>query len=189
MTTRAVVEGRLSYPHLLEPRAISEGSPKKYSVTIVIPKKDTAAIEVLRAAEAEAFENGVSGVFKGKRPKRWLSSIKDADVDTNRQGEVLAELNPPYEGCFVLHASSNERFKPSLVDEEFNDVLDPKVVYPGVGAKCAVNFFPYSVNGNVGVAAGLNAVMITDTTLDSFSGAPNVRALFGAPDKDEVALD
>lgn len=189
MSTRAVVEGRLSYPHLLEPRAISEGAPRKYSTTIVIPKSDKTTIEALRAAEAEAFENGVSGVFKGKRPKRWLSALKDADSDTNRQGELLSDVNDVYRGCYVLHASTNERFKPSLVDAEFNDIMDPKAVYPGVGAKVAVNFFPYSVNGNVGVAAGLNAVMITDTTLASFAGTPNVRTLFGAPAKDEVPLD
>lgn len=188
-STRVVAEGRLSYPHLFEARAVNETSPKKFSVTLVIPKSDKATIEALKAAEAAAFQAGVAGPFKGKTPKVWGSALKDADEQTNRQGEILSEVNPAYKGCYILNTSTSEKFRPSIVDADFNDVIDPTVVYPGVGAKVAVNFFAYSANGNLGVAAGLNAVLITDTTLDSFTSSNDVRSLFGAPAKSDVALD
>lgn len=189
MSTSVVVDATLSYPNLFEPRQVNPTSPAKYSVTLLVPKTDTAAVEALKAAQQEAFTEGVASTFKGKTPKKWGAAVKDADVDTNKQGDTLAETHPEYEGHYVVNASSSARFKPSVVDRKHQPVIDPTQVYPGVGAKVAVRFYAYSVNGNLGVAAGLNAVMITDTTKPSLSGTPSLQALFGAPDSDEEEID
>ena len=50
---------RFSYAHVFEPTSIEEGSPKKYSVCLLIPKKDKAGIAKIEAAIEAALQQGV----------------------------------------------------------------------------------------------------------------------------------
>ncbi|MDK6635502.1 DUF2815 family protein, partial [Klebsiella pneumoniae] len=64
--TRMVTgEVRLSYAHIWEPNSIQGGKPK-YSVSLIIPKSDTATITAIEKAVEAAIEAGI-GKFGGKR--------------------------------------------------------------------------------------------------------------------------
>ena len=60
--TTKVITGkvRLSYVHLFKPVAISDGQDPKYSVCLLIPKSDKAALKKINAAVEAAKQSGLS---------------------------------------------------------------------------------------------------------------------------------
>ena len=52
-------EVRFSYTHLWEPQAIN-GSEPKYSVSLIIPKKDTETIKAIKEAIETAKKDGIA---------------------------------------------------------------------------------------------------------------------------------
>ena len=61
-------EVRFSFPHVFQPHANNPGQEEKYSVTILIPKTDTATIDAIQAAMQAAAQEGVSTKFNGQMP-------------------------------------------------------------------------------------------------------------------------
>ena len=57
---------RLSYFHGWEPVSINGGA-EKYSVSVLIPKDDTATVNAINAAIDAAIEDGIAN-FGGKKP-------------------------------------------------------------------------------------------------------------------------
>lgn len=57
---------RLSYFHGWEPISIN-GSPERYSVSVLIPKDDTETVNAINNAVNTAIEEGI-GKFGGKKP-------------------------------------------------------------------------------------------------------------------------
>ena len=81
--TRIVTgEVRLSYAHVWEPNSIQGGKPK-YSVSLIIPKSDTATIAMIEKAVDVAIEAGI-GKFGGKRPNKAVS-YTHLTLPTNRE--------------------------------------------------------------------------------------------------------
>jgi hypothetical protein len=70
--------------------------------------------------------------------------------------EERADEAPEYKGMYFFNCKSDR--KPGIVDKDCNEILDPDEVYSGCWGRVSVNFYPYSVNGNKGVAVGLNNV-------------------------------
>ena len=62
-------EVRLSYANLTAPRAAQDGGEPKYSVTLLIPKTDTATKADIDASMKAAYEDGVSKKWGGARPQ------------------------------------------------------------------------------------------------------------------------
>ena len=58
---------RLSYAHLTEAHASVAGAEPKYSVTLLIPKTDTATKTDIDSAIQAAIEAGKQGAWKGDR--------------------------------------------------------------------------------------------------------------------------
>lgn len=149
---------RLSYEHIFTPTKFEEGQDAKYSATFIIPKnhQDLAAV---KQAMQEAGQETFASDFTGKGwPKGYTCSLKDADVETNSLGEVLAEKNPAYAGCYILEANSTCR--PVAVDRKRAAVTeDDDVIYSGcyVNASLAAAGYTY---GKVkkGVKCYLNGV-------------------------------
>ena len=52
-------EVRFSFPHVFQPHANNPGQEEKYSVTILIPKTDTATIDAIQAAMQAAAQEVV----------------------------------------------------------------------------------------------------------------------------------
>jgi hypothetical protein len=147
--TTKVVTGvvRLSYAHLFEPTSINEGEDKKYSVSILIPKKDKVTIAKIEDAIAAATQQG-KAKWGGKIPAKLKLPLRDGDVDRPD--------DDAYVGHYFINASTKS--KPGVVDKDLNPVLDQEEVYSGCYARVSVNFYPFEASGNRGVAVGLNNV-------------------------------
>lgn len=144
---------RLSYCHVFEPYAPQPGADPKYSVTILLPKTDTAALAAVKAAIEAATQNGVARKWGGKMPARLNSPIHDGDGVKERSGEPYGE---ECKGCWVINASAAADRKPGVYDRNVQPIMDTTEVYSGCYANVNVSFFPYDVNGNRGIGTGLN---------------------------------
>ncbi|MCD8372042.1 MAG: DUF2815 family protein [Clostridia bacterium] len=151
-------EVRLSYCNLVTPRA-SQSNPAgqpKYSVTLLIPKTDTATITNLRASEEAAAQAATLSTWDGVRPPKIDSVIHDGD-GVRPSGVPFSE---ECKGCWVLTASSTQ--KPQVVGiDNINCELAPTDIYSGMYARVTVRFYGYKNSGKKGVACGLGNVMKT----------------------------
>lgn len=179
MATRVVTgKVRLSFPHLFEAQQVNgEGEPK-YSVMILIPKDDTATLEAIDAAQAEAAEIGKNTKFGGKVPANLASIIKDGDEDGT------AEDYPERAGHIYMTVSSSQKFRPGVVDRNVNDIVDQSEVYSGVFAKVSMTAFPYTFGSKKGVSFGLNNVQVLGGG-DSLGGGKRASEEFEAVGADE----
>ncbi len=141
-------EVRLSYAQLFEPKAVEEGGEKKYSVAILFPKKDKALLTKLEAAIEAAKVVGKDKRWGGKIPKNLKTPIRD--------GDEKEEVDEAYAGHYYINCTSTT--KPGVVDKNLDPVLDKDEVYSGCYGRVSINFFPFDVSGNKGIAAGLNNV-------------------------------
>ena len=100
---------RLSYEHIFKATAFDDTQEAKYSATFIIPK-DHADLPAVKKAYFEAGQEDFPSDFGGAGwPKGYTCSLKDADKDRDGNGELLAEKNPAYAGCYVLEANSTRR--------------------------------------------------------------------------------
>lgn len=141
---------RLSYCHLFEPYSNDPDKEKRYSVTILIPKKDKATLAKIEEAIAAAKEAGKTTKFGGKIPVNLSTTLHDGDEEAD------LERNPEYEGHMYMAMSSKTR--PGIVDADLNAILDPTEVYSGCYARVSINAFPYNTSGKKGISFGLNNV-------------------------------
>ena len=100
---------RLSYEHIFKATAFDDTQEAKYSATFIIPK-DHADLPAVKKAYFEAGKEAFASDFGGTGwPKGYTCSLKDADKDVDGSGELLAEKNPAYKGCYILEANSTRR--------------------------------------------------------------------------------
>lgn len=151
-------EVRLSYAHLIQPYANPKqpNATPKYTVTLLIPKTDTATIADLNAAFEAAAQAAVNAKWGGVRPPAIAPVIHD--------GDGVRQDGTPYgaecKGHWVLTASTQQ--KPQVVDvSNINCELAPQDVYSGMYARVTVNFFGYNSAGKKGVGCGLGNVLKT----------------------------
>ena len=179
--TKVVLENvRFSYAHVFAPAAIVEGNDPKYSVTILIPKKDKKALAKIEKAIEAAKQNGAT-LWGGKIPATLKTPLRDGDEDKPDQEE--------FEGMYFMNANSLN--KPGLVDKKGQPIIDPTEFYSGCYGAVSVNFFPYNQAGNRGVGAGLNNIMKTDDG-EPLAGRSrpedDFRDLIGDDDEDDLGL-
>lgn len=139
-------EIRLSYCHLNEPYGM-EGQEPKYSVSVIIDKKDTETLKAINDSIAEAKEAG-KGKWNGKIPPVLKTPLRDGDVERPD--------DEAYKNAYFLNASSKN--KPGVVDKYVNPILDPMEVYSGCYARVTLNFYAFNAAGNKGIACGLGNV-------------------------------
>lgn len=150
-------EVRLSYVHLVEPYAnpSQPGAEPKYSVTLLIPKTDTATKADIDAAMKAAYEQGVADKWKGARPALKNALIYDGDGMKNDGTPFGDECK----GHWVISARTNR--KPQVVHvSNPNAELAPTDIYSGMYGRVSINFYPFT-GQQKGVAAGLSNVFKT----------------------------
>ena len=151
-------EVRLSFAHLSTPYA-HPGNPNaepKYSVTMLIPKSDTATKANIDSSIQAAYEAAVNSSWKGARPQLKNALIYDGD-GFRTDG---TPFGPEAKGHWVITASSKR--KPQVVHiSDVNTELAPQDIYSGMYARVTMNFFSFNTNGNKGVGCGLGNVMKT----------------------------
>jgi hypothetical protein len=142
---------RLSYAHLFKPTAIEEGQDPKYSVCLLIPKKDKETVKKIKAAIAAAIDAGQDKLKNkaGKVPADLKTPLRDGD-------EERADDHPEYAGHYFINCSSKQ--KPGIIDRNRDEIIDSTEVYSGCFARASINFYAFNTAGNKGIAAGLNNV-------------------------------
>ena len=104
MSTKVVTgKVRFSYVNVFAPRASEDGGEPKYSLTILIPKSDTATLNKIKAAIAEARDTFCERNGANSLPVKPLTPLHDGDGMKPTSGEPYG---PECKGCYV-HASIN----------------------------------------------------------------------------------
>ena len=141
---------RLSYPHVFSKFAPNgDTASGKYMTNVLIPKEEKETIKAIQQAIETAKKSGIVSKWGGKEPKKLDMPLRDGDTDKD-DDEV-------YAGHFYVNAKSNTR--PGIVDKNKAPIVDEDDIYSGVWAIMSVTFYAYDVNGNRGVACGLNNIM------------------------------
>ena len=128
---------RLSYFHGWEPVSINGGA-EKYSVSVLIPKSDTATVKAINDAIDAAITEGIAK-FGGKKPNRAAIKTPLRDGDVEREDEA-------YRGHWFINANSTTQ--PQIVDRAVRPILDRSEVYAGCYARVSLNFYAFNSNGN-----------------------------------------
>lgn len=166
----ATKEVRLSYVHLNEPYVSQQnpGGKPKYSVTMLIPKSDTATKAEIDSAIKAAYEKGVKEKWKGARPQMNSPLIHDGDgLRTNG-----TPFGPECKGCWVLTASTGR--KPGCYPiTSMNAPLAPEEIYSGMYAVVTMSF--YNPQAGNPVACSLDNVFKTRDG-EPLSGGPSAQA-------------
>ena len=152
-TDTKVVTGkvRFSYAHVFEPYAHEQGQEEKYSVCLLIPKEDKRTLQSIKNAIEAAKVQG-QAKWGGKVPPTLKLPLRDGDTERPD--------SPEYAGMYFLNASSKN--PPGIVDRKLREIIDSSEFYSGCYGKASINFYPFSVSGNKGIAAGLNNLQKTD---------------------------
>lgn len=140
---------RWSYANVWEAKSINGGTPK-FSVSLIIPKSDTATVKKIKAAIQAAYEEGQAKLKGNGRSVPPLTAIKTPlrDGDTERPDD------PAYANSYFINA--NSATAPGIVDIDCNPILSRNEVYSGVYGRASISFYAFNSNGNKGIACGLN---------------------------------
>lgn len=147
--TKVVIPCRISFANIWEPRSVN-GSEEKYSVSCLIPKSDKTTLTKIHKAIEAAKEAAQSKRWGGKIPANLKLPLHDGDT------ERADDKN--YEGMMYFNASSKDA--PQIVDRKVQPILDPMECGSGDYCNVSVNFYGFSMNGNRGVAAGLQNIQL-----------------------------
>lgn len=143
---------RFSFVNVFEAKEPQGGGDPKYSVTLLIPKTDTATLGKIKQAMAEARESFVK--------RNGANSLPEKPVHTMHDGDGLRPGGDPFgpecKGHYVITVSSKQ--KPVIVDAFRNEINDPALVYSGCYGRASINFYGYNRAGKKGISAGLLAV-------------------------------
>lgn len=146
MTTPELV--RFSYVNLETAKLAPGATDPSFGMSVIIPKKNKKTIEAVRACIEAAIELG-----KEKYGKKWVAKkLPLRDGDEEREDAAYAD-------SYFFNANKKEKQgRPGLVDRNKQQILDLKEIKSGDWGCVSLNFYPFNVNGNSGVAVGLNHV-------------------------------
>ena len=179
---------RLSYPALFEPVAVMGNElKKKYSVTMLFPKKSTA--DALRAAKHPAstwlpidncagFYAEICKVaranFGPEVDLKTLKLTKFRDGDKPKEGSGKIDDNE--KGFIVVRSSSDTR--PDCLRQDKTRITDPGELYPGCWVRAVLTIAPF-LKPQHGVTIYLSGVQkLTDDA--TFSSRPRAEDEFDA---------
>lgn len=140
---------RFSYVNIFKSRSFQPGQDEKFSICLLIPKKDKKTVQEIKAAINAAIQQGIAEKWGGKKPGNLKLPLRDGDDERADEAEE-------YAGMYFLNANSNQ--KPGIIDMYKNEILDPTEVYSGCWGRASINSFPFNSNGNKGVGVGLNNI-------------------------------
>ncbi len=168
---------RWSYANVWDPKSINGGAPK-YSVSLIIPKSDTATLEKIRAAIQAAYEEGESKLKGNGKSVPALDTLKQP----LRDGDKERPDDEAYANSYFINANSSTA--PGIVDAARQPIIDRSEVYSGVYGRASINFYAFNSNGNKGIACGLNNLQkIRDG--EPLGGKSSAESDFDTEDDDE----
>lgn len=176
MSTKVVTgKVRFSYANVWEPQSVN-GSDPKYSVSLIIPKSDSKTIEKIKAAIEAAKREGAAKLGK-KIPANLKTPLRDGDTDRSD--------DDAYANSYFVNANSFVR--PGIVDKDVEPILDQTEFYSGCYGRASITFYAYNVNGNKGIACGLQNLQKLEDG-EPLGGKSKPEDDFEAMDDDEDLL-
>lgn len=168
MSSTKVVTGRVrfSFLNVFEPKAIVDGADPKYSGSFIIDKKDKATLKKVEAAIEAAITEG-KAKYAWKSDKGLKLPLRDGDEEKD---------DDAYEGAMFFNASS--KTKPGVLNKEGERIMNQEEIYSGCYGRISANFYPFNVNGNKGIAVGLNNLQ-TFNEGERLSGGSSAEDDFG----------
>ena len=145
------VNTRWSYANVWDPKSINGGAPK-YSVSLIIPKSDTATVNKIKAAIQSAYEEGESKLKGNGKSVPALSILKTP----LRDGDLERPDNPAYAGSYFVNANATSA--PGIVDAACQQILDHSEIYSGVYGRASITFYAFATKTSRGIACGLQNV-------------------------------
>lgn len=139
-----------SFLNCWEPKAAQPGATPKYGVSLIIKKSDTKTIEKINAAIQAAYEEGQNKLKGNSKTVPALNLIKTP----LRDGDIERPDDENYANSYFINC--NSATAPGIVDADRNPILERSEMYSGVIGRASINLYAYNVNGNRGIAAGLN---------------------------------
>lgn len=175
--TETVLTGIGSYMYIFEPKAYGNNEPK-YSVAVLISKKDKKQLARIHKAIQAAKEEAQTKVWKGKM-------YPDEKLDLPlRDGDIERPDDPVYKGKYYINCKN--KTKPGVVDQNVQPILDPERIYSGCVINASVNFFGYLNTGKAGISCGLNHVQLVADG-EHLSGRKPASATFTAISEEDLA--
>ena len=142
-------ETRWSYANVWDPKSIDGGKPK-YSISLIVSKDDIETVEAIKKAIQAAYEEGAAKLKGNGKTVPPLSAIKKP----LRDGDIEKPDDEAYANAYFINANSASA--PGIVDENVQPIINRSEVYSGVYGRASINFYAFNVNGNRGIACGLN---------------------------------
>lgn len=136
---------RFSYVNLEVAKCAPGSTEAKFGMSVIIPKSAKKTIKAIKAAIEAAIEVGKTKHGTGFKAKKL--PLRDGDEERE---------DAAYANSFFLNANSKNR--PGMVDKKVQPILDLKEIKSGDWGNVSLNFYPFNVNGNSGIAVGLNHV-------------------------------
>lgn len=155
MSTSITIKNvRLAYVHLVEPRAAADGAEPKYSVTVIVPKTDTANLALIRDASKSAKE----ARWGAKPPTTLRSPVRDGDEKDAAGNFVRGE---EFRNSYYMNVSSKKPVDAKIMMGGRIVNCPPEHLVSGYYGSVIANLYAYEAAGNKGVSAGLNGLTIT----------------------------
>lgn len=171
-------ETRFSYANVWDPKAGVNGGTPKYSVSLIISKDDTETVDAIKTAIQAAYEEGASKLKGAGKSVPALSAIKNP----LRDGDIERPDDEAYANSYFVNANSTTA--PGIVDANVQPIINRSEVYSGVYGRASINFYAFNVNGNKGIACGLNNLQkIKDG--EPLGGKASAASDFATDDDDE----
>lgn len=165
----ALIKGILSFPTLFTPKIATGGTEAKFGVSVLIPPNDPQ-IAVLQAeveaAKLNTFPSGYTG-----------QDECFGAYDTKYAGKSYHD--PRFSGWYVFSCSAKAEDRPSVVDVNYNPIIDPGAVFSGMVGFVNAGISGY-IKGKGGIGGWLNGVMITadEPPMGRLDGKPTVEQMF-----------
>lgn len=137
---------RISYANIWEPKSFN-GQDPRYSVSLLIPKKDKKTLDKLKSAFKEMQ-------LDPENVQKWGGKVKGIRIPL-RDGDEEREDDLAYKGCYFVNASATPNHPPRIVDKDKQEILDQSEVYSGCYCQAVINLFAYNTSGNRGIGVGL----------------------------------
>lgn len=180
--TKVITGAKTRWPHanVWNPKSIN-GSTPKFSVSLIIPKDDTATVNKIKAAIQFAYEEGQSKLKGSDKTVTTFSVLKTPlrDSDLERPDDEA------YANSYFVNANSASA--PGIIDADCQPIIDRSEVYSGVYGRVSINFYAFTSNGNKSISCDLNNLqkMSDGEPLGGKSRAEND---FAAEEDDDVLL-
>lgn len=168
---------RISYPHIFKPAAKTGDDGKivlddagqpilEYTCALIIPKSDTATIEMLQACMRRA---AVAFFGEAKVPPKWNKGLRDGDTDDYALLDPLDPKKgrkPEYVGHMWINCR-NKR-KPMVIGDKKDEftgtwaVLNESDLKAGDWVRAQIECYGFDVGLNKGVAFSFSAIQFVE---------------------------